>query len=555
MAQHRTNPVVRLLPSLTDVAFLLPVVFLFTRMEGAKTMLGDGDTGWHIRTGEWILANGHVPTKDMFSFTKAGAPWYAWEWLWDMCIAWIYHHGGLASVVVVNIALICLTFALLFRLVRRHCINPFLAMAITSLACATSALHWLARPHLITMLFVVISLFVLDRVREGRTRWVLVLPFFTILWTNLHGGFFVELIILGGYTTGELVAALLTADTVQRRTSLRNAALCAVTAACCALATLVNPYTYHLHQHIYQFFSEPYHVQNIAEYQSISFHGGGALYVEAMLLLGALTSVWFAVKHRDFVPAVLIVGWGHLALFAARNIPLFAIVSAPFIAQALNEMIHSLERAPVADWLVRTLSAFRNTAFEFEQTDRLWRLHAISAVTITVLALLIMDPNAGKKLKPEYDPDRYPAKALSVLRADRGSRIFADDEWGDYLLFQLYPDHRVFVDGRDDFYGQDFEQKYLDEVEVKYDWERYLNEYKVDTVVLSTKSSLATVIKESSHWRPIYDDTIAIVFKAAPQHDQRLSNAASSRKDRDPRITKAVTPDHRSGRFNKTKGA
>ena len=113
-------------------------------------------------------------------------------------------------------------------------------MAVTFLACATSALHWLARPHLITMLFVVILLFVLDRVREGRTRWLFVLPFFTILWTNLHGGFFVELIILGGYTAGEIAAALFAANTERRRGLVRQAGLYAVTTACCALATLVE---------------------------------------------------------------------------------------------------------------------------------------------------------------------------------------------------------------------------------------------------------------------------------------------------------------------------
>lgn len=420
MAQNRPNPIVHLLPSLTDIAFLMPIVFLFARMEGVKTMLGDGDTGWHIRTGEWILANGRVPTQDVFSFTKAGAPWYAWEWLWDVCFAWVFHHGGLASVVIVNIALICLTFVLLFRLLRRHCENPFLAIAVTSLACATSALHWLARPHLITMLFAVILLFVLDQVREGHKRWLLVLPFLTILWTNLHGGFLVELITLGGYAAGEFAAALLAADAERRRVLLRQSALYAVMTAGCALATLVNPYTYHLHQHIYQFFSEPYHIQNIAEYQSISFHGASALQLEATLLLGALTAVWFAVQHRDFVPAVLIVGWGHLALFAARNIPLFAILSAPFAAQALDEMLSSLERAPVSDWLLRSLAAFKNTAVEFQETDRLWRLHAISAIAVAALALLITGPHAGKKLKPEYDPDKYPAKALSVLRTEPG---------------------------------------------------------------------------------------------------------------------------------------
>ena len=53
-------------------------------------MLGDGDTGWHIRTGEWILAHGQVPRQDMFSFTKPGEPWFAWEWLWDVAAAWAF---------------------------------------------------------------------------------------------------------------------------------------------------------------------------------------------------------------------------------------------------------------------------------------------------------------------------------------------------------------------------------------------------------------------------------------------------------------------------------
>src|SRR5579863_9310472 len=73
MTQTKPNPLVRLMPSLTDVAFLLPVIFLFTRLEGIRTMLHDGDTGWHIRIGEWILKNGRVPTSDLFSFTRPDA--------------------------------------------------------------------------------------------------------------------------------------------------------------------------------------------------------------------------------------------------------------------------------------------------------------------------------------------------------------------------------------------------------------------------------------------------------------------------------------------------
>jgi hypothetical protein len=555
--EFKTNPIVRVLPSLTDLAFLMPIVFLFTIGQGTKTMLGDGDTGWHIRTGEWILANGRVPHQDIFSYTKAGQPWFAWEWLWDVCIAWLYQHGGLATVVAVNIVILCLTFALLFRLVRRHCKNPFVAIAVTLLACTASSIHWLARPHLVTMLFTVILLMVLDRAREGRTRWLWALPLFFVLWTNLHGGFFVGLVIVAGYAAGELARALFTANSDERRTAFQSAIRYAVTVLACALATIANPYTYHLHAHIYQYFSEPYHLQNISEFQSISFHWTVALYLEVMLLFGVVAAVWFVAKRRDFVPLVLIAGWAHLAMFSARNIPLFGIVAAPFVAQAFYEMLCALEHTQVAAWLGRAVAGFRVTAEEFGETDGHWRLHLLSVAAAVVVALLIANPNATGKLKPEYDPERFPAKALSVLRADPNSRIFTDEQWGDYLLYHLYPGRKVFVDGRSDFYGQDFEQKYLNVMNAQYDWEQSLNRYKVDTVLLSTKSALASTIKESSNWRTVYDDTVAIVFRAVSERvaeSQQVSAGASGGRDRDPEITKAVHRDRKMVAVKQPKG-
>src|SRR5215468_6029452 len=105
MEAARAKFAVRFLPSLTDFAILMPMAFLFGRMNGVKTLLGDCDTGWHIRTGEWILANGWVPMRDIFSFSKAGAPWYAWEWLSDVLFAKITQFGGLQALVVFAILL------------------------------------------------------------------------------------------------------------------------------------------------------------------------------------------------------------------------------------------------------------------------------------------------------------------------------------------------------------------------------------------------------------------------------------------------------------------
>jgi hypothetical protein len=76
----------------------MPLVFVFARMEGMKSLLGDCDTGWHIRTGEWILAHHRVPFHDIFSFTKPNSVWYAWEWLSDVLFAWLHAHGGLRTI-------------------------------------------------------------------------------------------------------------------------------------------------------------------------------------------------------------------------------------------------------------------------------------------------------------------------------------------------------------------------------------------------------------------------------------------------------------------------
>jgi hypothetical protein len=554
VANRPPSVALRLFPSLTDVAFLMPIVFLFTRMDGAKSMLGDGDTGWHIRTGEWILANGRVPRQDMFSFTKSGQPWYAWEWLWDVCFAWLYHHGAMASVVSASILVLCVTFALLYRLTLRHCGSPFLAIGATFLACVCSVLHWLARPHLFTLLFVVILLMMLERVYQGQARWLLATPVLMILWTNLHGGFLAGLIILGGFATGEALRAVFAMEAGERRVALERARWFGAAGLASAAATLVNPYTYHLHVHIYRFFSEPYHLQNISEFQSISFHEPAAAYLETLLLLGALSAAWLVVKHRNFVPLVLIAGWGHLALFSARNIPLFAIIAAPFVAQALDEMLHCLESARLARWVGQVAAGFRKTGVEFAEIDRRWRIHAASAAVMAVLAMLLASPAATGKLKPEFDPKTFPAQALSILRADPESRIFTGDQWGDYLIYQFYPAGKVFVDGRSDFYGQEFEQKFFDLMNVKYDWQQYLDQYKIDTIVLSTTTPLASAIKESSRWRAVYDDKVAIVFRRAelPVH-QQFSTEVSG-KDDDPRITKAGQPDIRMVPDKRRKG-
>src|ERR1017187_1914658 len=124
-------------------------------------------------------------------------------------------------------------------------------------------------------------------------------------------------------------------------------------------------------------------------------------------------------------------------------------------------------------------------------------------------------------------------------------RLFAHDQWGDYLIYQLYPAHKVFVDGRSDFYGDDFEEKCIDGLNVKYGWEKTLTGFGVDTVLLPPNAPLSGALKESSRWRVVYDDGVALVFRSASRTTGlQVSVANNGGGDgRDREVTKTLTSD------------
>ena len=540
--------VLRLLPCFTDFAFLMPLVFLFGRMHGLRTLLGDGDTGWHIRAGEWIIANGKVPSVDFFSYSRPGEPWFAWEWLADIVLAGLNAAGGLRAVALFGIVILAVTITLLFHLVRRKS-NVVVAIMVTIVASAASSIHWLARPHLFTLLFLVLFYGALERVREGRTRiagipYLVLLPVVTVLWTNLHGGFIAGIVMVGAYGMGELLQLVFSERRPGRRDARRRAYEYLLCAAACLAASLINPYFYHLHVHMAAYLRNPWNGQHIMEFFSPSFHHPNALFLEAMLVLAAAAAYSASAKGR-FIEPLLICVWAHGALLAARNIPIFMIVAAPPVAALIHEWLMAAPEWRVAGWLRSAVARFNRLASETGETEAVGRWHLTSIAGVVVVAALMWAPNPPKNFRAEFDPDRYPAAAVDKLRHDREARIFTNDEWGDYLIWKLYPTHKVFIDGRSDFYGNAFEEKFADVLNVKHGWAATLDQFGVDTILMPPDAPLSGALKESARWRVVYDDGIAVVFRSAAVAGGGTISVASASggTGRDREITKPKASD------------
>jgi hypothetical protein len=509
-----------LAPSITDLIF---IILLFAMSSGALAprLLGDASVGWHIRNGERMLRTHSITRVDPFSVTMGGQTWYAWEWLYDAKIAGIHHWMGLNGVVFFTAVIIALTFALTLRLCLQRGADLPVTALLLALSLGVSMIHLFARPHVLSWLFTVIWFQLLDSSESAnpaasqRRLWYL--PALMLLWVNLHGGFVLGFALLGLYLLSAVVRYYRSRDGEESRSlAQRSKTLGMVTVASLA-ASLINPYGYELHVHVYRYLTSRWLMNHIDEFLSPNFHGVAQQCFVAILLI---TIVALAAAHnKPSLSRVLVLLLAtYSGLYAARSLPvsslLFTLIVAPLWTQALtdareNENLSLRLRAVVSRWQEFT-GRVRNVELAFR--GHLW---PAAAVFLGVLVCAHQGRlGATQWMHAHFDPKHLPVQATDTI-VERGIRepIFAPDSWGGYLIYRLYPENRIFVDDRHDFYGVDFLRDYLKAIRLTPDWDKFLNEKHVNWALLPAGSALANMLEETTQWNVVYRDGSAVLLE------------------------------------------
>jgi hypothetical protein len=495
-----------LAPSISDLIFIILLIAM-TAGSLAPRLLGDASIGWHIRNGEQMLHTHSVTRVDSFSVTQSGHTWYAWEWLYDLLIAGIHHWSGLNGVVFFTAVIVALTFALSLRLSLRRGANLPIAVLMLVLALGASMIHLFARPHVISWLFTVVWFQVLD----DWTRKLWYLPAIMLLWVNLHGGFVVGFVLLGLYMMSDAILYFRSRDESYR---VRLRTLASVSAVS-LIASLVNPYGYNLHLHVYRYLSNRWLMNHIDEFTSPNFHGVAQQCFVALLLIAVVT---LAVVHRkpSLSRLLVLLFATYSGLYASRSLPvsslLITLIVAPLATQALIEAGDSASLSLRLKAILSRWSLSRMNAVELGFRGCLW------SIAMVLLGLVVCSQQgslgAARWMNAHFDASRLPVEAINVVEA-RGIRdpIFAPDLWGGYLIYRLYPRNRVFVDDRHDFYGEDFFREYLKTIRVAPDWNAFLTEKAVNWAILPTDSSLANMLEQTSQWNVAYRDETAVLME------------------------------------------
>ena len=157
--------------------------------------------------GELILKEWRIPTLDPYSYHAPPLPWIAHEWLAEVIMATIYSVSGLTGIVLFFALLLALIHWLLYRTLREQSNDIVLCTIVTLFAAAASSSHWLARPHVFSLLFTLIWCYLLNQFQYKNRPTLIYLPVIMLVWANLHGGFIIGFVLLSLYLAGNITAA------------------------------------------------------------------------------------------------------------------------------------------------------------------------------------------------------------------------------------------------------------------------------------------------------------------------------------------------------------
>ncbi len=542
-----SSPVLRfLLPSVRDIVF----IFLFWSVLAgplSNRPLADADIGWHIRTGELVLATHSLPRTDPFSSTMQGQTWFAWDWLSDIVLGILHQACGLNGVVWLCAFLVAAVFVLLLSQLLRRGTGLLLAIALMLLAESAATIHLYARPHIVSWLFSLLWFVVLDRWERsepGRLpRWIpWFFPLSMLLWVNLHGGWLLGVVLLGIYTCAAFVESARTHDAFAAIGVARRARAMAVAWVASAAATLVNPYGWRLHAHIYRYLGDRYLMNRIDEFRSPNFHGWAECCFAVILVLALIAFAgnrFSGTRGKLRMSHLLVVLLAAYAgFYSSRNLPVSSMLLVLVAGPILWENFTSLgEKAGAWRWLrngAARIAGFsdRMGAQEVQLRGHLWPI--VSVALAFVICLHGGWVGSHRLIHAEFDPQKMPVAAVTFLETESQGKqkavdpVFSTDAWGGYLIYRMNPgrmnsgqmnpgrmsERKVVMDDRHDLYGSDRVRRYLILTQGETGWRSVLEEWHIRTALLPNDSTLANLLRElSGDWQVAYEDRTAVVFK------------------------------------------
>jgi hypothetical protein len=472
----------RIVPGPIDLVFLIVLTTLL--VGGPRALLNDPGTPWHLRLGREILVRGDVPRFDTLTFTRGQAPWVDQSWGFDVILALVVDSCGWPAVIVLASVGLAMLYASVARDLIADGTSPVVAATVAVLVSAVSSIHFLIRPHLFTFAFVYLTFRACQKQHKAGGWAVALVPIYTAVLANLHGGFVALPVIVATAAIGHAISGPW--DAARRRTLVRFVGA----ALACGLAALVNPYGFGLYRHVVHLLFSSGVTSLIVEYQPAPFGQPEAKVLEWVLLALVALQVVSAQRIERY-HLVHVVVWLHMALTSIRNAPFFALASAPALATLLDGLPLALR-----------------TSWKRDGRQSIWP----SAAVLSLLLLIMSGAMPGS-----FDKTRWPLAALPALnKQPTATHLFHEQDWGGLIAAECQPVRPSYLDDRFELFGKKAILEYVDVLSGGPVWDTIRERDKIEMVWVRPERGLAKRLLQDPGWSVIYRDKVSILFGQEP---------------------------------------
>lgn len=417
----------------------------------------DVDFWGHLSFGKQIVETRTIPKTDFYSYTAYGNKWINHEWLSEVILYTAYKiwqdRGLIFLKLLVGFGAGCFLFSTLLIYSKNYKIIFTVYLLSLSLIFPGTSF----RPQIFTYLCLSATGFLLHSyVKTADKKLLYFLTPIITLWANMHGGFAAGIL---------LVILFLTAAP-----SLKNLFFAFVIAA----GTIINPYGINLWKTIFTALTNPLTTKYIAEWGTFKagdFSIFGYIFI-FMAAISALSSIIFLSQKRYVIFSIIIASI-FLAFRSARHIPVFAIITAPFL-----------------------IPYFQNIRKRFTQIF-------VTAFALLPLFLVLFLSIKNPELKISAE-NKFPAGAVKFIKDVKlRGNIFNEFDWGEYIIWNLYPACKVAIDGRyDTVYSATYLKNYFENFHIP---------EKTDFLLLRPGREI-----DNDNWHKIYGDDISVLYSKKP---------------------------------------
>lgn len=490
-------------------------LFLFFFISFLQIHVYNYDFWWHLATGKYIVENKSLPQNDPFSYTshetfsQRKSIILKGNWLAEVIFYKVYMFLDLKGIIILRSLLLLLFLFFVFLSIKKQGASDLVALILTAGVFILAKSFPGERPQLFT--FVVFSsiFYLIEDFRIRRSKKIFFIPVLILVLSNMHPGYIVCIFLISLYLSGEGVLYVLKKDF-----SNEGFRALFIVWILTIMFALLNPNGLSAFREIF-FIGK--HTEGIVEFMPTFYIYTNKFkpidYSYIIFLVFSLLSVRYF-RKIGLVHMLVLIVFTVMSFVAIRYVIFYMCVAAPILAK----IIINFREEKIFEKLFRILKPREGFFY-------------LIACIIGIFLIFNSIPVLA----------RYEFKADTSFAAPKGAADFLENlqikgnmfneyGFGGYLIWRLYPDKKVFIDGRSlepDVYD---EYKTIASVGVKQDqsWEDIIKKHIISSIVmppLMPRGEVYPLVEElfeREDWTLIYNDQLSLIFLRNNSENQHI---------------------------------